>query len=55
MNDKSSFVNEAFSSVSSRYDLMNNLISFGLHHLWKKYACDSVFEEDLPNLHQLSH
>ena len=38
MNDKSSFVNEVFSSVSSRYDLMNNLMSFGMHHLWKQEA-----------------
>ncbi|HEX5998409.1 MAG TPA: bifunctional demethylmenaquinone methyltransferase/2-methoxy-6-polyprenyl-1,4-benzoquinol methylase UbiE [Hyphomicrobiaceae bacterium] len=28
-------VNEVFSSVASRYDLMNDLMSGGLHRLWK--------------------
>ncbi|HJN37637.1 MAG TPA: class I SAM-dependent methyltransferase [Gammaproteobacteria bacterium] len=42
MNDKSSFVNDVFSSVSSRYDLMNNLMSFGLHHLWKNEAIQQL-------------
>ena len=38
MSDKSSFVNQVFSSVASRYDLMNNLMSLGLHHSWKNEA-----------------
>ena len=28
-------VNEVFSSVASRYDLMNDLMSAGMHRLWK--------------------
>ena len=29
-------VQELFESVSKRYDLLNDLLSFGLHRLWKK-------------------
>lgn len=35
---KSGLVTEVFSSVSSDYDLMNDLMSFGIHRLWKRYA-----------------
>ena len=34
--DKPSKVNQVFTSVSNRYDLMNDIMSFGLHRLWKK-------------------
>ena len=36
--DKTRRVAEVFSSVASRYDLMNDLMSFGLHRLWKRFA-----------------
>ena len=36
--DKARRVAEVFSSVASRYDLMNDLMSFGLHRLWKRFA-----------------
>ena len=36
--DKNRRVAEIFSSVASRYDLMNDLMSFGLHRLWKRFA-----------------
>ena len=29
-------VNQVFTSVSNKYDLMNDVMSFGLHRLWKK-------------------
>ncbi len=32
---KQSFVNDVFSSVASNYDVMNDLMSFGTHRLWK--------------------
>ena len=35
MEDKADKVNDVFSSVSSKYDLMNDIMSFGLHRLWK--------------------
>lgn len=31
-------VAEVFSSVASRYDVMNDLMSFGLHRLWKHFT-----------------
>ena len=37
-DDKTRRVSEVFSSVSSRYDLMNDLVSLGIHRLWKRYA-----------------
>jgi demethylmenaquinone methyltransferase/2-methoxy-6-polyprenyl-1,4-benzoquinol methylase len=37
-NEKSSKVAEVFHSVASRYDLMNDLMSLGLHRLWKRFA-----------------
>ncbi|MBQ4875258.1 MAG: bifunctional demethylmenaquinone methyltransferase/2-methoxy-6-polyprenyl-1,4-benzoquinol methylase UbiE [Rickettsiaceae bacterium H1] len=33
--EKNNFVKGVFSSVADKYDLMNNLMSFGIHHLWK--------------------
>ena len=36
--DKSARVGEVFSSVAPRYDLMNDLMSFGLHRLWKRFT-----------------
>ena len=36
--DKTRRVAGVFSSVASRYDLMNDVMSFGLHRLWKRFA-----------------
>ena len=36
MQNKDNLVREIFSSVATKYDLMNNLMSAGVHHLWKK-------------------
>ena len=36
--DKTRRVGEVFSSVANRYDLMNDLMSFGVHRLWKRFA-----------------
>lgn len=36
--DKTRRVAQVFSSVASRYDLMNDLMSWGLHRLWKRFA-----------------
>lgn len=37
-NEKSRHVRGVFDSVASRYDLMNDLMSAGLHRLWKRFA-----------------
>lgn len=34
--EKQKKVNKIFNSVSDKYDLMNNIMSLGLHHFWKK-------------------
>ena len=31
-------VREVFDSVADRYDLMNDLMSLGLHRVWKRFA-----------------
>ena len=35
--EKVSLVDSVFTSVAERYDLMNDLMSFGAHRFWKKY------------------
>lgn len=36
--DKERKVAEVFSSVAQKYDIMNDLMSFGIHRLWKRTA-----------------
>ncbi|MCP4040696.1 MAG: bifunctional demethylmenaquinone methyltransferase/2-methoxy-6-polyprenyl-1,4-benzoquinol methylase UbiE [Gammaproteobacteria bacterium] len=36
--DKVERVGQVFDSVATRYDLMNDLMSLGIHRLWKRYA-----------------
>ncbi|MCU0766521.1 MAG: bifunctional demethylmenaquinone methyltransferase/2-methoxy-6-polyprenyl-1,4-benzoquinol methylase UbiE [Gammaproteobacteria bacterium] len=38
--EKASRVRGVFDSVASRYDLMNDLMSFGVHRLWKRFAVE---------------
>ena len=35
LDEKQSLVNDVFHSVATRYDVMNDLMSFGLHRAWK--------------------
>ncbi len=37
-DDKAAKVGEVFDSVAKRYDLMNDLMSLGIHRLWKRLA-----------------
>ncbi len=37
-SEKASKVRSVFSSVASSYDVMNDLMSFGLHRLWKAFT-----------------
>jgi len=36
--EKAQRVRSVFASVASRYDLMNDLMSFGVHRLWKQFT-----------------
>ena len=40
VEEKSSHVRAVFDSVASRYDLMNDLMSLGIHRLWKRYTIE---------------
>jgi len=41
-DDKAEMVRGVFDSVASRYDVMNDLMSAGLHRLWKRYTIDQA-------------
>ena len=38
--DKSKLVNSVFSKVYKKYDLMNDIMSLGIHRIWKKKLID---------------
>jgi demethylmenaquinone methyltransferase/2-methoxy-6-polyprenyl-1,4-benzoquinol methylase len=40
-DEKARKVSGVFDSVASRYDLMNDLMSGGLHRLWKRFAIEA--------------
>lgn len=39
-NEKAAKVADVFHSVAAKYDIMNDLMSFGVHRLWKRFAID---------------
>src|SRR5258708_14778158 len=39
-DDKAKKVAGVFSSVANRYDIMNDLMSAGLHRIWKRFAVE---------------
>lgn len=39
-HEKEQMVAGVFHSVAAKYDLMNDLMSFGIHRLWKRFAID---------------
>ena len=39
---KAGLVRDVFDSVASRYDLMNDLMSGGLHRLWKRFTIEQA-------------
>jgi demethylmenaquinone methyltransferase / 2-methoxy-6-polyprenyl-1,4-benzoquinol methylase len=42
LGDKQTLVNDVFHSVASRYDLMNDLMSVGLHRVWKNLIINAL-------------
>jgi demethylmenaquinone methyltransferase/2-methoxy-6-polyprenyl-1,4-benzoquinol methylase len=39
---KAGMVGRVFESVASRYDVMNDVMSLGIHRLWKRFAIDQA-------------
>ena len=39
-SEKEAKVGEVFHSVADSYDIMNDLMSFGVHRLWKRFTID---------------
>lgn len=39
-DDKAAHVRGVFDSVASRYDVMNDVMSFGIHRIWKRVAVE---------------
>jgi demethylmenaquinone methyltransferase/2-methoxy-6-polyprenyl-1,4-benzoquinol methylase len=37
---KTELVHQHFNRIAQKYDLMNTILSFGMHYLWKKMAID---------------
>jgi demethylmenaquinone methyltransferase/2-methoxy-6-polyprenyl-1,4-benzoquinol methylase len=42
LGDKQTLVNDVFHSVARRYDLMNDLMSVGLHRVWKDIMINAL-------------
>lgn len=38
---KASMVADVFHSVAAKYDIMNDVMSFGIHRLWKRFTIDN--------------
>ncbi len=45
-DDKAGLVRDVFDSVATRYDLMNDLMSAGMHRLWKRFTVDQAALRD---------
>ncbi|MBF0280269.1 MAG: bifunctional demethylmenaquinone methyltransferase/2-methoxy-6-polyprenyl-1,4-benzoquinol methylase UbiE [SAR324 cluster bacterium] len=37
-SEKSSYVQQKFNEIASKYDLFNDLITFGMHRYWKRFV-----------------
>ncbi len=42
LEDKARRVKDVFDSVAGRYDIMNDLMSGGLHRLWKRFTIEQA-------------
>ena len=42
LEEKKARVRGVFDSVAARYDLMNDVMSFGLHRLWKRFTLEKA-------------
>jgi len=42
VSEKASLVGKVFHSVAGKYDLMNDLMSMGIHRAWKRFAVEQL-------------
>lgn len=47
--EKTKLVHDVFSSVASKYDVMNDIMSLGIHRLWKSYFINKLNPGKRPN------
>ena len=44
--NKEVYVNNMFTDIANKYDLLNNLMTFGLHKIWKKNVIKLAISEN---------
>ena len=44
-HEKALYVNQMFAEIARKYDLLNDLMTFGLHNKWKEQAIDLALKE----------
>ena len=49
LQNKKNLVSDVFDKVYDKYDLMNNLMSFGIHKSWKKQLIYSMKPKKIKN------
>ena len=54
IDEKEALVRKVFNNVASRYDLMNDLMSGGLHRQWKRKLVSTLLEYPVPELLDLA-
>lgn len=42
IEEKQKEVNKVFNNVAEKYDVMNDIMSFGLHRVWKNYLIEEI-------------
>ena len=42
IHQKAAYVLRHFNSIALKYDFMNSVLSFGIHHIWKRKAVNSM-------------
>ena len=45
IQDKTKLVNSVFSKVYKKYDLMNDIMSFGIHRIWKRRLIEWMYPQ----------
>ncbi|HJK86749.1 MAG TPA: bifunctional demethylmenaquinone methyltransferase/2-methoxy-6-polyprenyl-1,4-benzoquinol methylase UbiE [Candidatus Megaira endosymbiont of Nemacystus decipiens] len=45
-DQKRKLVGDVFSDVAKKYDIMNDIMSFGVHRIWKSEFCNMIYNYD---------